>query len=400
MRFMFGKAATDRIRSKSPQIGFLALVAASVLCRLIAFHIFGPYRPHFADPFNYLQLAQSLDDGNGLAVDDPNYGHGLRAFFPPLYPSLLGAFGLVFGFSGLALILMNTLLDVCTAAILLRHDIRAAAIFILWPWNILGSFVAQKESLVCFLAVVLAEIAVRHERNLSPSAAALFGVCSAALVLTQPALGLFPIILAAMFLFHSRRRFKGALIACFLGLLMLVPWWVRNWSLWGTFVPLSTSAGASLAVVVNRGHYPPPPQFQHLPEPARYAQVGRLAVQHLLEHPVRYLRAVEEQVFNSVFQEKFALSRVEVNPPSKWQTDMLAALNWALLAIAAFGRSKQAWRLFLASLLSLAPAVWLEFGERHRYFLLPFIALLAADSLRSASAFVKRRYLARVQVQI
>jgi hypothetical protein len=59
----------------------------------------------------------------------------------------------------------------------------------------------------------------------------------------------------------------------------------------------------------------------------------------------------------------------------------LAAANVALLGMAALGRNRTAWLLLIACILALVPTVFMEFGERQRYFLLPFLALLAADML-------------------
>lgn len=386
-----------RTRSRPVTVGksliyFYVIIAIGLGLRLLALEVFGPYRPHFADPYAYVQVAKSVDSGTGLVVNEPIYGAGLRAFYPPLYPILLALFGSIIGFSGAAILAMNSLIDFCTAHILKRQSLCAAAIFFLWPWNVLGSFVAQKESLACLIVVVLSELAIRFRDRLTPKSAALFGICSALLVLTQPGLILFPIAVAAFFFRRSPDLARSAAVLVCAGVAALIPWWMRNWLVFGSFVPLTSSGGLSLAEVVNQGHYPPPSELQPLPEPTRFARTGSLAAQHLVHHPLRYLHAVQEQVSNALFQEKFALTRVSSGPAPQCVVKFLAIFNWALLATAAWGRNRDAWLLFVAGIMALAPAIWLEFGERHRYFLLPFIALLAADALRSGMNLASERW--------
>lgn len=355
--------------------------------RLATLAIFGSYHHQFADPYNYVQIAKSVLSGNGLSVDDRIYGSGLKAFYPPFYPLLLAGFGALFGFSGVAFVAMNGITDALSALILRRYDIRASAIFFLWPWNVLGSVLAQKESLLCLLVVLSGDIAIRHQRDLTPLNAAKFGALSALIALTQPALALFPAALAVIFFRENRRL--GRLIACAgaASIAIFIPWWVRNWLLFDQFVPMTTSAGVSLAYVVNHGHFAPPNELAGLPEPVRFARVGAGALEHLRAHPIRYVKAIEEQVMNAIFQENFAVWRIAPPSLSHWIPRFLTAANVILVGTAALGRDKIGWRWLLASLICLWPAIWLEFGERHRYFLLPSLALLASSALTQAEDF-------------
>lgn len=367
---------------------FWTIVFIGIALRIIALVLCGPYELHHSDPYNYLQLAHSLLSGRGLVYDDPIYGSQLRATYPPIYPLVLATFGGIFGFSGLAFIGLNGLTDLVTAKILGRHDIRAAAIYFLWPWNLLGSFLAQKESLICLWAVALADIAVRRRDALNTKSSIAFGVFSALLTLTQPAMALFPLMLVIIFFRKADSLFKFAAVALVAALAVLMPWWVRNWLVFGHFVPLTTSGGVALAVVVNENHVAPSPSLMRLNEAVRFPLVGKLAIQHIGQHPLRYLHDVEAQVVNAIFQEKFAISRALRVAPPIWVTNVLAVANIALLGMAALGRNRTAWLLVIACFLALVPTVFMEFGERHRYFLLPFLALLAAD-------FLDRRQAAR-----
>jgi hypothetical protein len=371
----------------------MLVIAAGFALRFLMLSIIGEYRLNSGDPYNYVQLARSLLRGDGFVVNDLVYGP-VRGMFPPLYPIALAAFGSVFGFSGWALLLMNGVTDAFTAAILKRHDIRAATIFFLWPSVVLGSFVAQKESLICLICVGLAELAVRHRHRTSAPSAALFGALSAALVLTQPALLFFPVALAAMFSAKAQGRLKAACIAALCGVAVMLPWWVRNWLIFRSFIPLTTTGGLSLAFVANDFRYlAPPAELIHLPEPARFSQFGRLAAGHIAREPFHYVVAISKQAARAVFVEKFALIRATSGSVSDWLIRSSEAIYLMLLLAAALGRDRFACRVVIAGLIALGPMLFLEFGERHRIFLLPFVILLACDGARRVSQWLKSQVL-------
>jgi 4-amino-4-deoxy-L-arabinose transferase-like glycosyltransferase len=372
---------------------FLIVIAGGVAVRLLALLIFGPDRTASGDPWAYVQMARALLHGDGLMINEPLYGAGLKAYYPPIYPLALAAFTGVLGFSTLTLIFMNSIFEALSAAILSRYDVRAAAIYFLWPTTVLNAVVAQKESLVCLFVVVLAHIAVDYRRELPPRMAAAFGACSALLVLTQPALAFFPIALSILFFAADGRRWgRSAGIAAVFGLLVLLPWWIRNWLIFQRFVPFTTSAGLSLAYVVNGGHVAPPAQLSHLPEAIRFSRVGQLAVRHITEQPVDYISSVMRQVYHAFLGERFAIMRLTSDSPTITEVRILEAANLALATVAVFGRNRLAWRLLFAGLIAVLPTIWFEFGERHRYFLLPFIALLAAEASRRAAAYPHERW--------
>jgi hypothetical protein len=188
-------------------------------------------------------------------------------------------------------------------------------------------------------------------------------------------------------------RLRSIAVAAVFGLVVLFPWWIRNWLVFGSFVPFTTSAGLSLAYVVNGGHVAPAARLGQLPEAVRFSEVGQLAMHHIKEQPVHYISSVARQVFHGFFGERFAIMRLTSDSPTVPEVRFLEAANLALVVLAMFGRNRLAWRVLLAGLIALAPTIWFEFGERHRYFLLPFIALLAAESSRRAGAYLREIWL-------
>ncbi|MDR1508462.1 MAG: hypothetical protein LBS53_02355 [Synergistaceae bacterium] len=60
---------------------------------------------------------------------------------------------------------------------------------------------------------------------------------------------LIPVLIAARSLFVTdswRERVKYTLISCVLFIVCVTPWWIRNWSVFGEFVPFTTSASWNL----------------------------------------------------------------------------------------------------------------------------------------------------------
>jgi 4-amino-4-deoxy-L-arabinose transferase-like glycosyltransferase len=88
--------------------------------------------------------------------------------------------------------------------------------------------------------------------------ALILGLSTGALALTQPALLPLPICLGLVAAFRARLEVLIRLAARSIpvAVVLMVPWWIRNWLLFGSFVPLTTSAGHSMMHVVNRDHAP------------------------------------------------------------------------------------------------------------------------------------------------
>lgn len=139
----------------------VVILTAVVVRAAAALHI-GVYTPPY-DAATYIRLAESVASGAGLVVDNEIFGDGLRAFFPPGYPLLLAAFGLLFGTGTWAITLLNTLIDLAAAWAIVRlgQDLKqpypgfAAAVYLFWPAIVLSAPIAQKEGLTVLLASII-----------------------------------------------------------------------------------------------------------------------------------------------------------------------------------------------------------------------------------------------------
>lgn len=333
---------------------FALIIAFGLLVRALIVVAGGGYVPP-NDPTFYLTLAQHVRDGSGLWIDNDLYGPNFRALFPPLYPLLLSLFPV----NGYSVAALNAAFDIGTAYLIYRlagRNIIAPALFFLWPTVILNSVVAQKESLA--MLVVAGLLYVRSART--------FGLLGGLLTLAQPALLFFPLILSAT------KGWRYAGMAALFTALILSPWIIRNALVLGEFVPLTSGAGFSLAHVVNGGHVSPSPEILAMPEVERAAAVGWDALAAILSNPLAYLRQVASNAGNAILFDTFAIERLRLGISAPIQ-----ALHFLLLGAVAF-TGKSARPILLVAGLTILTMLWFEFGERHRYFLYPIIAVLVA----------------------
>ncbi|MFN3944691.1 MAG: glycosyltransferase family 39 protein [Allosphingosinicella sp.] len=362
-----------------------------------------------ADPMNYTNLATAVLEGRGLVTDDWQYGRDLRAYFPPLYPLALAGFWAVFGVSAYATLAMNTLIDAIAAWCIADAGRRlgrpaagrvAAIAYFAWPAFALSAGIPQKESLTLLFVLLLLRgvatwLAEPPEGARRWRHGLWLGLWWGLLSLTQPSLALAPGAVALVLIWQ---RGFGPVLRLGLTALptliaVLLPWWIRNWMLFGAFVPFTTASGMMINSALVGLRVPFPPGLFELPEPERARIMGGLAREVIRDNPIGFLgEALRSLVYGFAYEES-PLARYRHTTPAISAADhaRLAPLlqgAWAaLLASAAAG----AWRRFrersvdpvllyaLVLLLSIGLTnIWFEFGERHRLILTPFLLLIAA----------------------
>jgi len=331
-------------------------IAAGIAVRIAAYSTIA--QPPLDDPGSYFNLASNILSGRGMVVANETYGT-LWAAFPPAYPLMLAA-------AGLQWLALNLLFDLVAAWAIYRlsSSPTAAAVYFLFPGTILASVVPSKESLA--VALVLLLPLVRNPW--------LFGALAGALVLAQPAWAPIPLI---FFIVARRTGWWKALAAT---VLVLSPWWVRNYLLFGEFVPLTSSAGLSLAVAVEGRHL----STLAIPgdEIRRASVVASAALNHIIADPLHYLGNVVRMLIRSFLVDDDPYEYLTWSHAAWLGAAALAGqLAWAALIAAAAltRRSIPPWllALILAAAVSCAAGIWLEFSSRHRAFVIPLLILVA-----------------------
>lgn len=369
----------------------------------------------------YVVLARGVLAGRGLVMDEPYMGIAVRGFYPPAYPLLLAGWGALAGFSTLSLLVFSTLIDAAAAWLIVRIadllDVRragvaAAALYLIWPAEILSAPLAQKEGLcaVFALALALGWLKARERAWTGWRGALAIGLPAAGLALTQP--GQAP--LAAMFglvllpTLGWRRLLALGIPAAAVAAAAMLPWWARNYLVFGAFIPLTTASGLSLWIGNNPratgGWMPYPPQLRGLGEIAYARAASGIARDWIVHHPLDFLRLTATKFVRAVAIGQSGVERLAAMTPAppRYVVALLFPLTQTahLLALGGGAAALRIRRdpaiatlaaLLLAGMLQLMLfGVWFEFEERHRQFLTPFLLLataLAVDRYaRSAGA--------------
>lgn len=362
-----------------------------------------------ADPMNYTNLANALREGRGLVTDDWRYGEGLRAYFPPLYPILLAGFWSLFGASALSTLVLHSAIDLLAAWCIADAGRRlgdartgriAALAYLAWPAFALSAGIPQKESLTLLLALLLLRGAIvwlgdnedgrrRWRHGLA------IGLWWGLLSLAQPSLALMPAVVALMLIRQAGFApvVRLGLMAMPALLLVLAPWWVRNWLLFGAFVPFTTASGMMVNAALRDLTLPFPAGLFDLPEPERAAIMGALAREAIVQNPAGFAAEAGKSFVYAFAYEEAPLARFRHTSPPISAEDhaRLAPLLQGSYAALILSVLAAAWRQFrqravdpvlvyafilLASI--AATNIWFEFGERHRLILTPFFLMIAA----------------------
>ncbi|MFA7586403.1 MAG: hypothetical protein WCY11_09450 [Novosphingobium sp.] len=365
-----------------------------------------------ADPMNYANLARAVLEGRGLVTDDWQYGEGLRAYFPPLYPLLLAGVWGLFGASAVSTLVLNTLTDLAAAWALGDVGRRtggrslgrlAMMAYFAWPAFALAAGLPQKESLTLLLCILLLRAvivwqAADVDESARPRHGLWIGLWWGLLALTQPSLVIAPVFVSLVLVWQ--RGFwpvvRLGLWAMPTILAVLLPWWIRNWLVFQTFIPLTTASGIMINAALRDSRLAFPPGLFALSEPERGAIMGQLAKDFIRHNPLVFLREASLSLAYGLAFEEASLARFRHMTPALDAASharlepLLQGAYVAVLVGALRGCVRQFRRtlvdpviLYSLSLVLAIGAVnvWFEFGERHRLILTPFLLLLAGTAL-------------------
>lgn len=242
-----------------------AYAVCLVLASVLAILVFAPLQPTvrpWGGADGYFTRAVNL-------VTWGVYGYGdlPSAYFPPGYSFLLAPSVVVLGPTPWAFFSTNLVL-LLGSSIILRwmliqlgvvepHANVVAGFLVLIPNHLLSTLLPFSDipfALLWMLAFGLTLLSTRRpDHTIYP---VLAGLCAgmAALTRSQGLLLLLPLVVGAISLkdeqLAHRLRRSGLILAT--ALLVITPWIIRNYSLFGQFVPISTNGGFNLAI----GHNP------------------------------------------------------------------------------------------------------------------------------------------------
>lgn len=344
-------------------------------------------------------IASSLVSGAGYSSPWDNMPIAPTAQQPPLYPLLLAgifrAFGAYSRLSAIAALAINAVAGAATAVLLLfvgersLHDrisaVLAAWVMALWPYEAIVSLELWSQALAALMLVGFLWLlaSARSERNRCGLGLGVYGGAGA---LLNPAL-LAPMVCGFVAKARLTRR-SWLVLAGFI--LVLSPWAVRNFVVFGRFIPLRDNFGFELWVgnhaglplrhpVDFRGAFPISDLRQaNFDELAFISRKTQQAKHYILERPGEFARRCAWRVL------EFWIT------PGYWLA--ISLLAWAG-AVLAWPRDKS----FLLILLTFPLVYYLtHVWPNYRYPIEPVMILMAAfavvNAVNSCRKFASRKY--------
>ena len=273
-------------------------------------------------------IAHSLATGQGFASPF-RVNTGPTAWMPPVYPLLLAAIFRIFGpytFSSfLAAALFNIFCATFTCIPIFFAGKRIAGLSVAavaaWLWAIFQNAILIPDesmwdaslSALLVAAILWATIAVAESQRARDWAA--YGFLWGFTLLTNATLmALLPLLLAWLaYRAHKQNRKWFGSLALSLGIVILccMPWTIRNYKIFHTFVPLRSGLGLQLWLgnddntqdIFRAERHP----IYDATERARYAQMGEVAymrekqtaaVHYMLSHPARETHLVTRRIIS------------------------------------------------------------------------------------------------------
>lgn len=362
------------------------IFAAALFLRLRAV-LYIPYS-FSDDALNYDRMArQFLDTGVlGYMSDKPN------AYITPGYPLFLSLIYRFFGYAQaspfvqvrIIQAVLGAITCALTAGIAEKLFSRKAAVIAsfaaaAYPTFVWAPGLLLTEVLHAFLLVAYIYVQIHAFESKKGITFLLAGVIFAAAVMVRPAV--FPFLLLP-FLLHYFKERDAKILKLFLQttvgvLIVMMPWWIRNYISLGKIVILATQAGNPLIAGVF-------PYFENI-DLTRYqvenqfAEGIRLALEGLLSNPFLYLKWYTVGKFNIIFGKMW----LDIQDGGSFLGSLqflhyfIVVLGWLGAAFAIVKRKINMVSAFLIVLTAVQLAFVPE--PRYAYALMPLLIILAAQ---------------------
>lgn len=269
----------------------MLLISVSFIIKLIMILIYKNELTLSSDDLNYIKSAVVLVK-RGIFIfygfNDPT------VFVMPGYPFFLaGIFKLLgFGLIGIqtvrilqaAISCITILMVFLTARTLFNRKIALIAAFLVsfYPPNIITTgyiltetvFTAILCTLIYFSITFPADHVEQGDGSPTPFVAKfiILGILWTAITLIRPTIALYPLLLFFyLFIYHKYSVIKLIKIGTVMFMtfvIIILPWWIRNYSYYGEFIPLSASSGNPML----QGTYV---RYKQTPENIVYYKLGK-----------------------------------------------------------------------------------------------------------------------------
>ncbi len=381
----------------------LWIVAAAVLIRLVFVLFFSGFTEQdLGDSVRYNRVAKFLLERHAFW----EYVRRPTAFAPPLYPAFLaGVYG-VFGYSALAVKIIQALAGgllpwaVFAAG---RRSLGDKAALLAAAWTafypeliVMTGYLYTETFFMLAAAVAFRHLlaAFRDDRRRDWALAGLFLGLS---VLIRNLLFFFPFFLFTLCLFDRalRARWRRFILMTAVMAAVILPWTVRNAVVFREFIPVTTGAGTEIWIGsdVGRGgrhrHGESTEAISAITAGARSeTEKDRMliadALRNIRSRPLGWVKVCLGKAFRTVFQIYENVPTGRSRPVNPLVLIALGLFYYPLLMLGAAGVwiTRRQWRLWLPLTGLLGYAVLLysavHFVPRYRIPLVPFLILFAS----------------------
>jgi Dolichyl-phosphate-mannose-protein mannosyltransferase len=416
------KSSLKRLASSAIVIAAVALAVRFVILWL-TWHRASPAPAN--EPYGYELgcVAKSIALGKGFSSPLPFFDTGATAWLSPIFPYIVAGIFKIWGIytvkSHIAIQIVNCVFSALTVfpiyAIAKRSFGAGVAVWAAWLWVVLPTAwhvpVADlwdtSLSALWFALLFWVTLALRGKRSAARWAG--YGVLWAVAALINTSLiSVLPFFLAWLaWEAHKERTpwLRSVAVTSMVFVLGLAPWTIRNYRVFGKFVPVRSVLGITLwmgnnPTAVGIDSFPMLPTLD-LAAAEKFRQIGEIryarekeweAIEFMRSHPERTLQHVVRDVAS------FWLA-VSDRPDETWSTDPLyvkvllllnaLVISLGMLGIAAAGRLRNPNIVPYVSVVVVFPLVYYVTYPlvRFRFAIEPILAILV---IQGAAFFVER----------
>jgi 4-amino-4-deoxy-L-arabinose transferase-like glycosyltransferase len=370
------------------------------------------------------RVAQSIATGHGFgSVFSPQSGP--TAWFGPVYPYMLAGvfrlFGVYSNASAMAILTINSVFSALTCVTIYRIAQKtlgvATTIVASWLWAVLPYAIywpthhVWETSLSAFLLSAVFWLTLKLEDDLTMRSWLAYGAVWGCIALTNAALLSFlPVAAAWLLVRHTEHRaqlLRRAGATILVATVIVSPWIVRNYAVFGRFVFPRSDFGAELYLENHQGgtrdivRYHPMwntaerDRYQELGEMGYVEERGEMAKAYIRDHPLEFLKnSFKRAAFFWITAPEEARVLPKITASGRQVVfGVVTCLCFASLVIAL--RTKAHGASLYLGLLVLFPMVYYFTHTESRYYhpLAPFVLILATYSLCALAGSITPRAL-------
>jgi len=386
----------------------LYIVTGALVLRLVWLLLI-PVIP-MSDSVMYHEFAKSISSGNGYAYPAGN----LTAYWPVGTPAIYAILYSLFGESYLVITIFNLVVGIVTLILMMSlakqwfNESTAyitGIIYALWPSQIQFTTILASETIFNVFVLLGLFFWYHHKRTVLINWV-LGTVFFVAATYVRPIALLIPFILIGLsFLsnFHFKKLLISSVITVLTMAILITPWAVRNYNLFGEVVLISTNGGPVFWMGNNPdssgGYMSLPEDLVFESETVRADYFKEEAIKHIKEEPGIFVKRLAKRFIDYYRSENIGVNwnlegiKQQNLDKTVFPLKLISSAYWLLLVLLAiYGTVKlvriNGWNnaltatpIFVLISYNTILHTIIASGDRYHFPIIPFIGMLAAYAL-------------------